>query len=168
MYATLTAAGDFQGTFVGDLKRYLHMQGDLSSACLYHDPELDAKLVFHGGDVGIECGEKELDLVTEGLGKHYEVVAKATLGPGEKDDKVGFLLDRPITWVKDKLLWECGPRQIELVTAELGPVGAKPQMTPGIQGKQARKRCFKAPATGSYESLSGCSSEDWLNFARSL
>ena len=67
------------------------------------------------------------------LGKHFELVVKATLGPEVGDDKQASLLNRLLTWEDSRLLWECDPRQIDLAVAELGLVGSKPRSTPGIK-----------------------------------
>eukprot|EP00975_Prorocentrum_lima_P055384 11616666-Prorocentrum_lima.AAC.1 len=55
------------------------------------------------------------------------------LGPDDSNDKTGFLLNRPISWEKDRLPWECDPRQIELAVAELGLSDARPKATPGAK-----------------------------------
>ena len=91
------------------------------------------KAVYHGDDVVIEGFECDLDDFTEKLGKRFELIAKATLGPDPQDDKQASLLNRPLTWEAERLLWECDPRQVELAIAELGLVGAKAKITPGVK-----------------------------------
>ncbi|CAK0855312.1 unnamed protein product, partial [Prorocentrum cordatum] len=96
----------------------------------------DAGLVYRWGDVS----ETELDLVTQGLGKHCEIAAP---GPDEKDDKIGFLLNRPATWEGGRLLRGCDPRRIELAFAELGLVGATPKSTRGAKVTKLERKAAK-------------------------
>ena len=129
----MSAAGDFQDTFVKCLAEELKLVGGQSTPCIYHDPTTGMKLVFHGDDVAIEGYEDDLDTFTSHLGKHFELVVKATLGPESKDDKQACLLNRLLTWIEEGLLWECDPRQIELAIAELGLHDGKAKSTPGMK-----------------------------------
>ena len=133
MYGTLLAAGDFQDTFVKCLKEECCLIGGESSPCIYHDPKCDLQAAYHGDDVVAVAYAEDLDKFTEKLGKHFELVVKATLGPEVGDDKKASLLNRLLTWEDSRLLWECDPRQIDLAVAELGLVGSKPRSTPGIK-----------------------------------
>ena len=104
MYGTLSAAGDFQDTLVKCLTEVLGLSGGKSSPCIYSDEKTGLKGVFHGDDVAVEGYAKDVEDFTEKLGKRFEFVVKATLGPEKSDDKRAILLNRPLTWEDSRLL----------------------------------------------------------------
>ena len=97
MYGTLLAAGDFQDAFVKCLKEECKLVGGESSPCIYHDPKCDLQAAYHGDDVVAVAYAEDLDKFTEKLGRHFELVVKATLGPEVGDDKKASLLNRLLT-----------------------------------------------------------------------
>jgi hypothetical protein len=139
MYGTLSAAGDFQDTFVLCLKDEIGFVGGESSPCIFHDKKTGLKVVYHGDDVAVEGYAADIEDFTLKLGVHFELVVKATLGPEAGDDKRASLLNRLLTWEDTRLLWECDPRQIDLAIAELGLIGSKPRSTPGVKVSQEER-----------------------------
>ena len=61
MYGALSVAGDFQDTMIRVQKDELGLEGGESNPCLYHEPNRDLKVAFHGYDVAVEGHEVDLD-----------------------------------------------------------------------------------------------------------
>ena len=133
MYGTLSAAGDFQNELGETMVKEIKANQALSSPCAYYIPEQDLGVVCHGDDIVCEGEDDDLDWFEQNLSNHFELTVKAKMGPEAHDCKQAPLPNRVLTWTEGGLEYEADPRHAELIIAELGLVGSRPQVTPGVE-----------------------------------
>ena len=141
MYGTLGAASDFQDELRDGMEKDVGMISGASVPTLFYDAFRDIAAVGHGDDIMFEAPEVEgLEAIGK-LGKRFDLVVKAKLGPEPGDSKEALLLNRVLTWAevdgKQVVRWEADPRQLELLLAEVGCAQCKPQVSPGVRPTQA-------------------------------
>jgi len=132
MYGTLAAADGWQEEYSTSLVAMGFRQG-VASPCVFHHPELNLVCAVHGDDFTVRGPKRSLDEFIKAMERLYEFKIGGRLGPSDKDDKEGTILNRVVRWTERGLEYEADPRQCEKVVYELGLEGSNSLATPGLR-----------------------------------
>ena len=131
MYGTRDAAQNWEAAYADMLERFGFKRG-VSSACVFWHPELDMRLVVHGGDFTVLGSECSLDKFREYVSTCMQVKFKARIGGG--GEEATRILNRVIQGTKEGLEYEADQRHAEIVIRDMGlRAESKGVGTPGMQ-----------------------------------
>ena len=132
MYGTRRAAEGWQDEYSKTLVAIGFVQG-LASPCMFHHPERGLVTSVHGDDFTTVGPKMHLDWFETALEAAYELRKGGRLGPGEKDEKEGLILNRVVRWTNEGLEYEADPRQVEKLLKEMQLEGTNTCATPGVK-----------------------------------
>jgi hypothetical protein len=123
---------------VSFLQKELGFKGGLMSPCLYHHVSKRILVYVHGDDFAILATELEGKWMEDQLAKSLIMKCRGTLGPYKHHLHEIRVLNRLVTWnrQKDQIEWEADPRHLEVLRTQLGfKKDSKTVVTPGEKGK---------------------------------
>ena len=132
MYGTRRAADGWQSEYSSTLVDMGFTQGS-SSACVFRHVEKGIAVSVHGDDFTCSGPRRALIWMEAQMREKYELTVGARLGPGEKDDHEGLVLNRVVRWTSTGLEYEADPRQAERLIDDLELDGANGVTTPGVK-----------------------------------
>ena len=75
---------------------------------------------MHGDDFTFLGYDDELDMVTEHMKEWYMLKVRARVGPDDKDEKEGVILNRKLLWKDDGIVFEADDKHAKIICRELG------------------------------------------------
>jgi hypothetical protein len=132
MYGTRDAALNWEETYCEFMIKSGFTRGRCNP-CLFKNVNLGMMAVIHGDDFTLAGCDKSLDKFRSMIKERFEVQFRARLGPDKDDDKMIRVLNRIITWERDRITYEADPRHVEITIDQLGLKEAKPVNTPATK-----------------------------------
>ena len=93
----------------------------------------------NGDDFTTAGAKPDLDWFEKELEARYELRKGGRIGPGEREDKAGRVLNRVVRWTTHGLEYEADPHQIERLIESQGlDDSGKSTVTPGLKPTRSR------------------------------
>ena len=112
MYGTRDAAQNWEIEYVEFMESIGFRRGK-STPCVFWHKERQLRAVIHGDDFTLLGNEVELDWFRDNIQRKFEVKIRGRLGPEANDQKSVRILNRIITWNKDRIQYEADQRHAE-------------------------------------------------------